>query len=508
MKKLITYLIVIMLTIGLNAQNCVTTFPHTEDFQSQSCPEMTLTAEPDAASTIDDYYTYHWQWHGTGRDGSGNYNFDLEEDLIFTYSNQHVATGALCVDLSNVTSGSAVKLTFDLYQTSDDDNLTNAWFRVKVQNDILSNDIGKTYFHPHTACLDPWETQTYDLSAYVGMNIDVEFQSCANRAQQYFNGLTHCGDNSFIDDINIEIITSPVYGCTNANANNYNINADMDDGTCTYDCIDANGYFNGFEIGFENSSNQMPFDWYQSKTDNVSLPYSQDWIWNSWGTGGNLNYGPESANNSTNYHSYEMIYYMYANGNSSNADCALISHCFDVSTISNPEFKFWYNMYSNGTQGTMGTLDVYLSGDGGVTWNLAWTKSGNQGSDWYEAVIDVSAYTNTGVTIKLDAFSASSASDICIDALSFNAGTAPTPSWDCVNNACVDPQDGNGIYTTLSACQANCDVISIEENNKHKTLVKIVDVLGKEIKPKEVIGNTTLFYIYDDGTVEKQIIIE
>ncbi|MDG1283381.1 MAG: hypothetical protein P8N46_01885, partial [Flavobacteriales bacterium] len=38
-----------------------------------------------------------------------------------------------------------------------------------------------------------------------------------------------------------------------------------------------------------------------------------------------------------------------------------------------------------------------------------------------------------------------------------------------------------------------------------KQLIKIVDILGKETKSK---NNTPLFYIYDDGTVEKKIIFE
>ena len=36
-------------------------------------------------------------------------------------------------------------------------------------------------------------------------------------------------------------------------------------------------------------------------------------------------------------------------------------------------------------------------------------------------------------------------------------------------------------------------------------LIKIVDLLGRETKET---GNQPLFYIYDDGTVEKKIIIE
>jgi len=41
--------------------------------------------------------------------------------------------------------------------------------------------------------------------------------------------------------------------------------------------------------------------------------------------------------------------------------------------------------------------------------------------------------------------------------------------------------------------------------SKNKTLIRIVDVLGRETKPKR---NTPLFYIYDNGTVEKKIVIK
>ena len=46
---------------------------------------------------------------------------------------------------------------------------------------------------------------------------------------------------------------------------------------------------------------------------------------------------------------------------------------------------------------------------------------------------------------------------------------------------------------------------SISEINTSSELIKVIDVLGREVKGKK---NEPLFYIYDDGTVEKQIIIE
>jgi hypothetical protein len=67
------------------------------------------------------------------------------------------------------------------------------------------------------------------------------------------------------------------------------------------------------------------------------------------------------------------------------------------------------------------------------------------------------------------------------------------PAYDRVNN-------GN-IFSS------SCDGISINttENNFIKRISKIFDMLGRETQVK---NNIPLFYIYDDGTVEKKLIIE
>ena len=39
-----------------------------------------------------------------------------------------------------------------------------------------------------------------------------------------------------------------------------------------------------------------------------------------------------------------------------------------------------------------------------------------------------------------------------------------TPTWDCDGQGtCSDPGTGNGTYASLSACQANCNNVSVEE---------------------------------------------
>ncbi|MBC8266377.1 MAG: hypothetical protein H8E84_05365, partial [Flavobacteriales bacterium] len=51
-----------------------------------------------------------------------------------------------------------------------------------------------------------------------------------------------------------------------------------------------------------------------------------------------------------------------------------------------------------------------------------------------------------------------------------------------------------------------CNTTSaIKEHFTNKELLKVTDLLGRETKGTK---NEVLFYIYDDGTVEKRIVIE
>ena len=56
--------------------------------------------------------------------------------------------------------------------------------------------------------------------------------------------------------------------------------------------------------------------------------------------------------------------------------------------------------------------------------------------------------------------------------------------------------DGNGNITST---------FNIPTPNTNKELLKVMDVLGRETKGT---SNQPIFYIYDDGTVEKRIVIE
>ena len=69
-------------------------------------------------------------------------------------------------------------------------------------------------------------------------------------------------------------------------------------------------------------------------------------------------------------------------------------------------------------------------------------------------------------------------------------------AWSTANWTNIDPQH----YFSN-----NCNATAIEEHSTNKELLKVTDLLGRKIKGNK---NKTLFYIYDDGTVEKKIIIE
>lgn len=79
-------------------------------------------------------------------------------------------------------------------------------------------------------------------------------------------------------------------------------------------------------------------------------------------------------------------------------------------------------------------------------------------------------------------------------------------TYNCINNQCVDPGNNMGQYLSLFDCQSSCNPLSVHSyNSVKKNLVKITNMLGQEI---QLLKNTTMFFIYDDGSAEKIILVE
>jgi len=89
-----------------------------------------------------------------------------------------------------------------------------------------------------------------------------------------------------------------------------------------------------------------------------------------------------------------------------------------------------------------------------------------------------------------------------------------TISFNATNNSnlyCIDVDNvawstANWIYIdSWTSFGTNCSATSVQEHTTNKELLKVTDLLGRETKGTK---NEVLFYIYDDGIVEKRIVIE
>lgn len=47
---------------------------------------------------------------------------------------------------------------------------------------------------------------------------------------------------------------------------------------------------------------------------------------------------------------------------------------------------------------------------------------------------------------------------------------APDESWNCINEACIDPEDGTGSYNSLTDCQEICGLVSTTEHNLYRKI--------------------------------------
>ena len=82
----------------------------------------------------------------------------------------------------------------------------------------------------------------------------------------------------------------------------------------------------------------------------------------------------------------------------------------------------------------------------------------------------------------------------------------------CIEVDNISTATNNWDFDSFASLTTNCNYSSpcnsttiIQEHTTNKELLRITDLLGRETKGKK---NKPLFYIYDDGTVEKRIVIE
>lgn len=93
----------------------------------------------------------------------------------------------------------------------------------------------------------------------------------------------------------------------------------------------------------------------------------------------------------------------------------------DLSALSDPALSFYYHMHG----AAMGTMNIYASNDGGVTWDLLSSLTGPQQSShldpWLELLVSLTDYIGQTVSIRFEGIRGTSfTSDMAIDAVSID----------------------------------------------------------------------------------------
>ena len=237
-------------------------------------------------------------------------------------------------------------------------------------------------------------------------------------------------------------------GCTDPLASNYDPAATANDGSCLYGCIagDTLESWETYGGGFGNT-------WANSPTNTV------DWTVNSGGTSSS-NTGPSTG-------AYDGTYYVYTetSGAGSNSDARMTVNCVDLSAWTSPALTWQYHMYG----ATMGTLEVNISTDGGLTWTNAWSLSGDQGDQWSLGLVDLSTYGTGQIAVEFHmATGTSFTSDACLDMIQFSelAVGCTDPFADNYDPAALI-DDGSCLYTgCLDQYASNyCGTCNVPDNS-------------------------------------------
>ncbi|MTI21076.1 T9SS type A sorting domain-containing protein [Fulvivirga sp. RKSG066] len=162
-------------------------------------------------------------------------------------------------------------------------------------------------------------------------------------------------------------------------------------------------YAEGFESGFG--------DWTNVSGDDFN------WTRRSGGTPSS-NTGPSSASEGSFY-----IYVESSSPNYSNKTTIIESPFFDLSGVSSASFTFKYHMYGSSA---MGSLRLEASTNG-TSWTSVWSRSGNQGNNWLNGNVDLTAYAGGSVKLRYVGTTGTTwQGDMAVDNLALSAGAGTT----------------------------------------------------------------------------------
>ncbi|MFL2574426.1 MAG: T9SS type A sorting domain-containing protein [Flavobacteriales bacterium] len=262
----------------------------------------------------------------------------------------------------------------------------------------------------------------------------------------------------------ITVLANPVPGCTDPNAINFNISANVDDGSCIVPvdgCTDPNAL--NYDplanqddgsclvcVGSINAPWTENFDTYANYDETFTNGWYNDSLldetnWRAW-SNSTFSYqtGPTADVSGVGHYLYvetSGVYDKLANLN---------SWCINTSNLTTPHLRWSHMMYGV----AMGDLSVLVDD------SVVWTRSGDDGSmgvTWTQAQIPLPIGTN--VLVQFQALTGTSyTSDMAIDEVTVDNGIAAgcmdtlADNYDasalvddgtCIFTGCTDPLAGN-----------------------------------------------------------------
>jgi len=165
----------------------------------------------------------------------------------------------------------------------------------------------------------------------------------------------------------------------------------------------------------------------------------------------------------------------------------VFSPSYDLSSFNNPAFSYW-RWFTNNTGANPGAdwWQVMISDDG-VNWHYVENNKSSDNS-WRKFGFRVSDYVGLSNNVQLR----------------FIASDSLHPGQNLDGGSLIEAAiDDLMLYETQLGNTSINDVLPTNPR-----LLKVTDILGKEINFKSVSKHTTLFYIYDDGIVEKKLMLD